>query len=290
MKISKIKLLLTFVLISISCYLHSQDFQVYNAGYALTNYVDIEPDTLVNYIIVYEGSNETYDIDVNGDLENDFRIEASYMHTLALSYKRIGIVSLNPNSYARIGRYDSVFVAYDSSWWVTKIAMPLQYADTINSGTSVWYRGYLTLTESSYKFGTFKVVTDWVSPDDEYIAIKYHDSTDTIYGWIRVNIPIRSDCLIKDYSFSSFYTAIEETESDKFNIYPIPAAHKIFIGRTESEEMEVSLFDIAGRQVMGTTISKSKITEIDVSGIHKGNYILKLIINNNSFNKKIVIE
>jgi len=289
MKISKIKLLLTFVLISISCYLHSQVNQVYNAGYALTNYDDIEPDTLINYIIGPQAQNEAYDIDVNGDLENDLRIQAWYAYSMVWSNRIIEIVSLNPNSYARFGRYDSV-PTYTGGWWVTKVALPLQYADTINSGTSVWDSVYLTLTDDSMITGDFKNVTDWVSPDDKYIALKYQDSTDTIYGWIRVNCPVMNECWIKDYSFSSFYTVIQETESDKFNIYPNPAARKIFIGRTDSEEMEVCLFDIAGKQVMGTTISKSKITEIDVSAIHKGNYILKLTINNNSFNKKIVIE
>jgi hypothetical protein len=284
------KLLFTVLLFSFSAYLHSQVNQVYNAGYVLTNYVDIEPDTLINYICTNQRSNESYYIDINGDLENDFSINASCVVSMASIEGQIRIYPLNPNAYARFGRYDSVYVEYGSYWWVSKVALPLQYADTINPATSVWYNGHLTLTESSHKFGTFKSVTDWVSPDDKYIAIKYQDSTDTIYGWIRVNIPIVDDCLIKDYSFSSFFTDIQETGSDKFNIYPNPAARKLFIERTSSEEMELRLFDIAGKQVMATTISKSKITEIDVSGIRRGTYILKLTENDNSFNKKIVIE
>jgi hypothetical protein len=292
MKSTKVttKLLLAVFLFSISAFLHSQINEVYNAGYILTNYVDIEPDTLINRVYIYGGSYEKYDIDVNGDLENDFRIEASHNYSMAWSYMKISSVSLNPNAYARFGRYDSVLVVYDSSWWVTRVALPLQYADTINPATSVWYNGHLTLAESSYKFGTGKLVPDFLSPNDKYIAIKYQDSTDTIYGWIRVNIPLVDNCLIKDYSFSSFHMGIHETGSDKFNIYPNPANSKIFIERKNSEEMQVRLFDITGKQLLGPTISKSKITEIDVSRIRRGTYILKLTGNDNSFNKKIVIE
>jgi len=290
MKILKIRLLLVAVLFSMSCYLHSQVLQVYNAGYSLTNYVDIVPDTLINWINVIQGSYESYDIDINGDMVNDFRIEAKYVQALGWSSRTIGVISLNPNSYALLGRYDSVYVGYNSSWWITRVAQPLTYADTINSFTSVWYNGYLTLTENSIKFGTSKYVTDWISPDDQYIGIKYLDSTDTIFGWLRVNIPIVNHCLVKDYSFSALHTNIIETASDRFNIYPNPASQKIFIERTNSEEMEVRLFNMEGRLIMGTMVSRSIITEIDVSGIRRGAYILKLTSNDNSFNRKIVIE
>lgn len=290
MKLLNIRLLLVLVLFSMSCYLHSQVNQFYNAGYSLTNYVDIEPDTLINWINVIQGSTETYDIDITGDMVNDFRIEAEHVQSLGWSSRTIGIISLNPNSFALFGRYDSTYVWYTSSWWISRVAQPLIYADTINSSTSFWYNGYLTLTEISTKFGTSKLITDWVSPDDQYIGIKYLDSTDTIFGWLRVNIPTMNHCFVKDYSFSSFTTNIQETESVRFNIYPNPAIHKIFIERTNNEEMEVRLFDLLGRQFMGTTISKSKITEIDVSGIRRGTYILRLSSNDNSFNRKIVIE
>jgi len=54
--------------------------------------------------------------------------------------------------------------------------------------------------------------------------------------------------------------------------------------------MEVSLFDMLGKQVSAAIKRNNLRTEMDVSGIQKGVYILKLTINNNSLNIKIVIE
>ena len=288
MKLTKIKLILIAFSLLISFNLQSQ---IYLAGNHLGEYVDIIPDTLMNYTCPTGiGSTEDYYFDVNGDSQNDFKLNATCDPWVSDKYRYIYIASLNPDSYIRFGRYDSVYHSYNDYWWVTKVALPLQYEDTINSVYSKWDSTYLYLTDNSFTTGTFKTVTDWISTNDEYIGIKYQNTTDTIYGWIRVHCPSLDSCYIKDYSIVSLIQNTLDFESGNFNIYPNPATDKIYIVRTNNNTMAVSLFDMIGKQVREEIKSKTQSTKIDVSNLQKGVYILKITINNNSLNKKIIIE
>jgi len=109
MKSIKIKLVFTLFLIIIG---FNSKSQIYKAGDMLSTYVNINPDTLINYTCSPAGSTEDYYIDVNGDSQNDFQIEAhcnTYMAGTA-SDEYIDIISLNPNSYIRFGRIDSSYI------------------------------------------------------------------------------------------------------------------------------------------------------------------------------------
>jgi hypothetical protein len=78
--------------------------------------------------------------------------------------------------------------------------------------------------------------------------------------------------------------------SQNIAVYPNPANDKIYIERINNGAMKVSMYDMLGKQVSVAEKTNNQRTEIDVSGIQKGVYILKITINNNSLIKKVVIE
>ncbi|MDB2385195.1 T9SS type A sorting domain-containing protein [Polaribacter sp.] len=84
------------------------------------------------------------------------------------------------------------------------------------------------------------------------------------------------------------------TSSENLNflsIYPNPAFDKIFVTNPNNTLSSFEIFSLNGRKVLGnnSNILKSNI-EINVSGLSKGIYILKLNSNNSSISKKIILK
>lgn len=175
--------------------------QVYQAGTIFPYYYDIVPDTLMN-IIGNNSPTENYYFDVNGDLTNDFRIQAYGAGGLGGGNHSITFTPINSNSYVRFGHTDSTWHNWFSYWMLVPVAKPLQFGDSINSGLSSWVNGGLFLYDNSGSAGSYTNVQDWASTNDLYIGVKYQNLSDTIYGWIRVQCPFASRCYVKDFSIS----------------------------------------------------------------------------------------
>lgn len=76
---------------------------------------------------------------------------------------------------------------------------------------------------------------------------------------------------------------------DQFKIYPNPATDKICISG-DLQQQTISIFDMSGR-LINTWISQEKQSEIDVSNLNKGIYILNVAgMDNIPFTKKIIIQ
>ncbi len=110
-------------------------------------------------------------------------------------------------------------------------------------------------------------------------------------GYIGTGQDYNNNLLRDFWEYSDTTVGVNEiTYLQNMAVYPNPANDKIYIERSNNNAMEVNLFDLLGNKVFTIMTSKNKNTEIDVSGINKGVYILKITINNNSLNKKVVIE
>lgn len=68
-------------------------------------------------------------------------------------------------------------------------------------------------------------------------------------------------------------------------VYPNPVINTLYINSEESFH-SVEIYDMQGKQVLRT----SRETQIDVSGLSKGIYMIKLINNDESLIQKIVVE
>jgi len=87
-------------------------------------------------------------------------------------------------------------------------------------------------------------------------------------------------------------TGIEDAAYNMFNIYPNPAKDYLNI-EFESNDTEISyaLIDINGKIIISNIIKDTQNTaKLNISSLDKGIYTLRLIINNEVINKKIVIE
>lgn len=91
------------------------------------------------------------------------------------------------------------------------------------------------------------------------------------------------------YRYSPIRTVNFTNAGDDFNIYPNPVSgDKVYISSTGNMTSAV-IFDAAGRQVRSFTLKGRSIT-LDVSGIAKGSYQLKIFTESAAHTEKIIIQ
>lgn len=270
-----------FLIISLLLFLSfSSKAQVHKAGDVFTGYVDITPDTLINYVFPPYSSSESYYFNINNDSIDDFIINARAINANGQGNDYIIVKSLNPNLYIRYGRTDSVPLN-SVNWWISKVAKPLMYGDTINTLNAIWDSTSLFLTENSFGGGHGKNLLDWATGTDLFIGVKYQTTVDTIYGWVRVNIPFANNfvkkCYIKDYSTTGFVDAINEINLGPMEValYPNPVNNTLNVlpSNFRIYNSEIEIVNTLGQTVLKQAYTKS----IDVSMLSNGLYTLKVI-------------
>ncbi len=90
--------------------------------------------------------------------------------------------------------------------------------------------------------------------------------------------------------------AINDISSDiKFNVFPTVAQNTVNIAfeTAQNETMQISLFDLAGRNVMSqkiTTTTGFQVYNFDVNNLQSGTYIVNLVTKNGTAVRKIIVE
>ncbi len=79
--------------------------------------------------------------------------------------------------------------------------------------------------------------------------------------------------------------AVEEMTTSSFNVYPNPVNDRLYI-EAEAEILEVSIFDIFGRQQ--STVNGQQTLSIDVANLNSGIYFVKVVTENGEMVKRFV--
>lgn len=264
--------------------------QVPLAGSSLGFYSDILPDTTINYF--YNGSNESIDFDLSGDLMADLRIHSYSVGGLGGATRYIEAVPLDSNCSILFGRWDSTYNNFYNFWQITKVAHPLALGDTINYSHAVWYKSYLMLSDNSGSGGTYSNISDWLGSNDKFIGVRHINQLDTNYAWIRVNLPSVSACVVKDYSYKST-VGIEHIElNSNFNIFPNPSSTSFFLtSHIPINNLRFQLLNYRGELVTSKVKTLNDRTiELDTKELAKGIYLVKVVNGAQIEAKKIMVS
>lgn len=269
----------------------SASAQVYKAGFALPYYLDIVPDTTLTYQYHVGASyffTESYFIDINGDTQNDLKMESWCVASIGGGNGYLKIKSLNNKTLKRLGRID---VKYND-----KVAKPLSYGDTINSPLAIWDSTSMVICKNIYypSTSTIDSINDWISASDYYLGAKYQDVNDTIIGWIRINcrqIGTKIDCRIKDFSFSKNYSGIHEINENGGRVYPNPFTNEISFEYANIDKIKnIKIKNLYGEEIdFFTTPINSSYFKIHIAtNISAGMYILEMQTEKGSYFKRLI--
>jgi hypothetical protein len=282
------KLLLVCILVS---FLNTKG-QVYNAGTSLNSYVDIMPDTLLNYVVA-PYTHETFSVDLFGSTANDIELIAHGAVSSGGSAAYLSVTTLDPNVSVSFLRLDSVYSPGNMNWNVTKIAKPLNNGDQINHPSAIWESGQLYFTDHSGSGGGNKNVNDWIAASDKFIGLKYQSGTTTQYGWVRLMVTTEDSMYVKDYSASAPFSGIGEMKKNEPFIYPNPVRNSFFLKNADAYinyTSKIKIADAYSKEIKFTYEISKKDLRIDLDpDLPEGCYFLQVTTDNGiQFSKKIV--
>lgn len=263
--------------------------QILNAGDMFPEYQDINPDTLLNYVVV-PFTNEVYSLDLFGDSNNDIQFTARGSISSGGSDAFISVASLDPNVYIRMGRLDSVYAPGTSSWVVTRIAEPLGTGQQINTASAAWDNTTLYLTDHTGHDGANKNVNDWVG-GDRFMGLKYQGGSTVYYAWLRINCPSEDSCYLKDYAVAGT-VGIEEKAKVEAAVYPNPLNDHFYLKNIDPGTFDITklkLKDLFAKEVKFSCEIKGNNIKIDPDpALPNGCYVLEYSSGNISFAKKLI--
>ena len=115
--------------------------------------------------------------------------------------------------------------------------------------------------------------TGYVKNNCEFVVFIQDDNTHEVSQVAKIDM--------------SAVVGTEEINGQSISIYPNPASE--YIMALTSGNGIIEIFDVTGKLVLQSTLSKTSET-IDIRGLEKGIYVVKVTSKENSFTEKLVIE
>jgi hypothetical protein len=165
----------------------------------------------------------------------------------------------------------------DTSSSPTFLAYPYVYCITNNNGDTVATGNMCFFGQIGNTSQTYSVNTIFSSLPGNFTGTVYFTSTE-------------GDCSLP-YPCTTVITE-KNNSSNKIIVYPNPSNGIVTINiqnRKQGENYELFLFNILGEQVYSEVNFKQE-ENIDLSSYPKGTYFLRIKGENNTFNKKVIIE
>ena len=259
------------------------------AGIKGSIFVDITPDTLLNPY-PFSFSHEIFYVDINQDNIDDIKIDEFGGVSPGSSNLSVYISSLNSFTCFSFGSRDSTFIPANppcpDQYSVRTILKVYNYGDTINDGIYV-AGGFLTYNHRS---GPCPDATSyqWLNKSNVCFGVKYQTSTDTLFGWVKVDVISQSAITIKEYSLGSPSKNINPNNSYIISVYPNPAKNAIIVSIPfVSNESTLIIYNIVGQELLKQQITDIK-TRIDISNLTSGIYFVRVKTENGMREKKII--
>ena len=236
-------------------------------------YTDV-PDTAI-YPAVFTGNH--YALDLNNDGQVDFNFEfwkysaaatSSFIRSFSLyGYQQFGNhIEGTDNNAAALHENDVIDA---NRPWISHSAVMGQFHSTISS---------------------LSATGNWINVTNRYLGLRLIENTDTLYGWLRMDVNIQDSMVIKDFAYNTIpgeqilageidtavYAFMPENGADPVT-FPNPVSTHIHISMSKSsfQETVVSLFDLSGKRILSETLS-FPTGQIDVSRLPEGFYLLVL--------------
>lgn len=83
---------------------------------------------------------------------------------------------------------------------------------------------------------------------------------------------------------------VKDNLESQFNIYPNPVKNGVFTIENNKNEAAFEIYDVSGKLVKSSEKLRKGTNKINISGIQKGVYIIKISFNGTAISKKIVVE
>jgi hypothetical protein len=120
------------------------------------------------------------------------------------------------------------------------------------------------------------------------------DSYSLEYFLMDICLPFPADSLVY-YDLMEFNVrgaaGIDNQSDGQFRIYPNPADEQLFIELNEPvQRLSLEIYNITGQLVMNRIFQNTSTVDLDVSGLTKGIYLLKVNTDKGIYNTRVIIQ
>jgi len=233
-----------------------------------------------------------FHIDINGDGTNEFFLYSYGVYALGFGAKETSIYKYNTNCQIAYGYSDTCFDPDGSGqYFTTRIAKSFHLDDTIND-QFIWSdplklnlagtRWWATITSYECEYNGF--INDSLG---NYIGVRIINSSDTIYGWIKVSNIGLLQFTIQEFALSENIMNVDEKHGIPL-IYPNPTLNILTI-ETQFPNYDLIVYNQYGQERI-KKVFLSRKSQIDFGELPNGVYILKITGGNAVMVKKIIKE
>ncbi|MBT4968503.1 MAG: T9SS type A sorting domain-containing protein [Bacteroidetes bacterium] len=274
-------------------------------------HTDINPDKTIT-------ANDSFLLDLNNDGMMDFNLKAAQINTTSTTYglnivaniDYVGIEPMNGNEILLQSSYIS------SSNYLSVVGLLNQNDEIkdVSGGSSFWSdsynimnaKGLVKIMMGSVTYASYPIdmgLFDGVVDKFIGLRLKQVENGDTLsrYGWIRVDVAADAKSfVVKDYGMEgtpdkSVFAGVTSSDLEE---NALATSTKIFVrnrnliikqSAIKTEEFDVRVVDMNGREVTSKKISAA-YESLDLSQEAKGIYIVQIMANSTSFQKKVILK
>lgn len=250
-------------------------------------YTDINPDSVLT-------GTESLLLDINNDGVFDYKITQGYFKIDTVNYFANWFSALNDNQVFSAG-----VTSLGSSWHY--VPMPLNFWDDMKpSGDNrAWKKGG-RLSFSGNNPWIYSSL--WRGLKDKYAGLKFKINGEYYYGWARMDVDSSGKSLtLKDYAYydeagkqiraGSMKVSIpNENKLKDILVYSTAGSIRIETPVDQTLNGSINLSDINGKQFKSVDVKNEKNIELNTQELPTGLYIVNIITEKGSLNKKVLVR
>lgn len=260
---------------------------------AQVTHTDIRDTTLIN-------NGDFFDIDLNNDGINDLSISLTKTTYSSVSTYSSYYIKVN-SVYASGSNSNDININVNSSSFYEVAAFNSN--QSINNSVNSWsyyglVGGYAT---GSFGGSTINVnVGQFPNQGDKFLGVRFNIGANTHFGWVRLDVSALSDTVtIKSFAYENTSNtpilagdtgfAVGIDEATKRNIELYSSKSKLYFGNTKSQLNEIKVYDLTGKLLEERQLTTNQ-TELQLSKIYQGIYIIEVKHGEGIFRKKLWLE
>ena len=248
-------------------------------------------DTIINYDLNYlttlSLSNSSYDITCNGANDGSVSVTPSgssgYLFDWGSGFNNISSLSGLSAGIYTVNVMDTNGCMISTSFNIVEPpASQASYNYTMND-LMVYFTNTSSLGANSWDFGDGSTSSS-SNPWHTY-------STNGIYN---ACLNLTTSCGVLTYCeditvFDSSSIDVLEISNDLIKVYPNPSKGIYNINLISKSDISLNVFDLSGRLVLSDKLKNTNNIELDISDKLSGTYILKMVIDDLHYQKRIIL-
>ena len=250
-------------------------------------YTDINPDSVLTGV-------ESFQLDINNDGIFDFSLKQKIFSWNNIKHYSNSFAGLNSNKVFSGGN-----TSLCSTWYY--VPKPLNFWDDMVTQYryKIWDNGgrlSIDPPDPCRRTGM------WKGAKDKYLGFQFKINGDFYFGWARMDVDSSGKSLtLKDYAYyndagkpiragSMKVSLPEDNPLKNIRVFSTEASIRIEAPINENLTGSIRLSDINGRELRSVNVKNEKNIELNTQDLPSGVYIINILTENGTLNKKVLIR